>query len=358
MRAGIAALEFQRQPWSVLWAARDDGMLLGFTYLREQDVLAWHRHPLGGNEARALSLASVPATDHDRLWLAVERRRAGQSVVSIEFLERAFWSDTIRDQDLAFFVNSGLSFDGWNYDPMCKVTIQGGAPWTAGSVKTLVANGHGPFHPSDVGRIFRVGTPTLAWPPIAMKVIGYTTADIVTVQLIDAVPPALQQQSTIHWARTVTQVAGLNHVEGETVRILADGATHPDRVVSAGSIALDHPAAVVHVGLAYESRLETLDLEAGAADGTAIGKSKRVHRATVRLFASLGCKIGFDDAHLEELSFRGSFDAMDRPPPLFTGDRSVAFPKGWDGEARMLVVQSQALPLTVAAIAPHLTTNG
>ena len=47
-----------------------------------------------------------------------------------------------------------------------------------------------------------------------------------------------------------------------------------------------------------------------------------------------------------------------KPPPLFTGDRSITFPKGWDGEARVLVVQSQALPLTVAAIAPHLTTNG
>jgi len=355
LRAGITALEFQRQPWSVLWAARDDGMLIGFTYLREQDVIAWHRHPLGGTDARALSLAAIPAADHDRLWLAVERRRGGGTTTSIEFLEGAFWSETLLDQDLAFFVDCGLSFDGWNYDPHCTVTLQGGAPWTPGSTKTLIAVGHGPFQASDTGRIFRLGAPGSS---VALKVVGYTSADQVTVQLLDIVPPTLQQQATIHWARAVVQIAGLNHLEGETVRILADGATHPDRVATAGSVALDRPAAIVHAGLAYESRLETLDLEAGAADGTAIGKSKRIHRATVRLFASLGCRIGFDDAHLEELSFRSSGDAMDRPPPLFTGDRSVAFPKGWNGEARVLVVQSQALPLTVAAIAPHLTTNG
>ena len=355
LRAGITALEFQRQPWSVLWAARDDGMLLGFTYLREQDVIAWHRHPLGGIDARVLSLAAIPADDHDRLWLAVERRCGLGATTSIEFLEGAFWSDTLSDQDRAFFVDSGLSFDGWNDDPNCTVTLQGGAPWTPGATKTLTAIDHGPFQASDAGRIFRLGAPGSS---VALKVIGYTSADQVTVQLLDIVPPTLQQQATMHWARTVVQIAGLNHLEGETVRILADGATHPDRVVTAGSVALDRPAAIVHAGLAYESRLETLDLEAGAADGTAIGKSKRIHRATVRLFASLGCRIGFDDTHLEELSFRGSGDAMDRPPPLFTGDRSVAFPKSWDGEARVLVVQSQALPLTVAAIAPHLTTNG
>jgi hypothetical protein len=355
LRAGIAALEFQRQPWSVLWAARDDGMLLGFTYLREQEVIAWHQHPLGGTGARVLSLAAIPAPDHDRLWLAVERERGGSTTITIEFLERAFWSETLLDQDLAFFVDSGLTFDGWNYDPRCTVILQGGAPWMSGSAKTLMAAGHGPFQASDVGRTFRLGAPGSS---VALKVIGYTSADQVTVQLLETVPPSLQQQPTMHWARTAAQVAGLDHLEGETVRILADGASHPDRMVTGGSVALDRPAAVVHAGLAYESRLETLDLEAGAADGTAIGKSKRIHRATVRLFASLGCRIGFDDAHLEELSFRGSGDAMDRPPPLFTGDRSVAFPKGWDGESRVLIVQSQALPLTVAAIAPHLTTNG
>jgi hypothetical protein len=324
----------------------------------KQDVIAWHRHPLGGASAWVRSLTAIPAADHDRLWLAVERIRAGQPLVSVEFLERGFWADTIKDIDTAFFVDSGLSYDGWNNDMAKIITIEGGAPWVAGSVKSLRATGQAPFVGDDIGRIFRIGAPGLAWPPVGLEVTGYTAADLVTVRLLDNVPAELQQRQTPHWARTVTSLAGLDHLEGESLRLLVDGAAHPDRAVVAGSIVLDRPAAVVHAGLGYESRLETLNLEAGAADGTAVGKQKRIHRATVRLFASLGCRLGFDDAHLEELQFRGNADAMDQAPPLFSGDRAVAFPKGWDTEARVLVVQSQPLPLTVAAIAPHLTTNG
>ncbi|MEX0807094.1 MAG: hypothetical protein WD044_00045 [Dongiaceae bacterium] len=358
VRDGIAALAFQRQPWSVLWALREDGLLLGFTYLREQDVIAWHRHDLGGTDAAAIAAVAIPADGHDRLWLGVRRRIGGQTAVTIEYLESEFWPDSNRGIDDAFFVDSGLTYDGWNSDPAKRLTLQGGAPWTAGALKTLVANGHSPFLPDDPGKCFRLGGPGIAWPPVAIEITGYSAADNVSVRLIDEVPPSLQQQPTHGWARMVTTLSGLAHLEGESVLVLADGAAHPARIVASGAITLAQPASIVHAGLGYESRLETLDLEAGAVDGTAIGKAKRIHRATVRLFASLGCAIGFDDAHLDPLSFRGSDDPMDRPPPLFTGDRTILFPKGWDRAARVLIVQSQPLPLTVAAIVPHLTTNG
>jgi hypothetical protein len=358
LRGGIAAVAFQRQPWSVLWAVRDDGQLIGFTYLREQDVIGWHSHPLGGSGMRALSIATVPADDHDRLWLVVERHVAGEKVTAIEFMERPFWSDNIKDIDAAYFVDSGLTYDGWNGDLDKAITIQGGAPWSVGSIKTLMADTHSPFLPDDVGKQFRFGAPGLAWPPVGVEVTGYTSADRVSVRLLDDVPPMLQQAPTSHWARTATTLSGLDHLEGGTVQVLVDGAAHPDRVVTGGMIALAYPGAVVHAGLGFESRLETLDLEAGGVDGTAIGKSKRIHRATIKLFASLGCAIGYDTAHLDLLSFRGSGDPMNQPPPLFTGDRTVAFPKGWNQSARVLVVQAQPLPLTVTGIAPHLTTNG
>jgi hypothetical protein len=222
----------------------------------------------------------------------------------------------------------------------------------------LAAIGHSPFLPDDAGKCFRLGGPGIAWPPVAIEITAYSAADNVSVRLVDDVPPVLQQQATSGWARMVAAISGLDHLEGETVQVLADGAAHPGRIVAGGAISLSQPASVVHAGLCYESRLETLDLEAGAVDGTAIGKTKRIHRATVRLFASLGCAIGFDDEHLDLVSFRSSDDAMDRAPPIFTGDRTVHFPKGWDRAARVLIVQTQPLPLTVTAISPHLTTNG
>src|SRR5690606_38639785 len=155
-------------------------------------------------DACALSMASVPEDDHDRLWLAVERRIDGQRSVAIEFLERAFWSDTEKDIDTAFFVDSGLTYDGWNRDLGRTIEIQGGLPWTAGATKILIADGHAPIQPTDVGRIYRFGSPGPAWPPIGMVITGYVSATSVSARLLNDVPMSLQQQPTMHWARCVT----------------------------------------------------------------------------------------------------------------------------------------------------------
>jgi hypothetical protein len=61
----------------------------------------------------------------------------------------------------------------------------------------------------------------------------------------------------------VTSVFGLDHLEGQTVSVLANGAAHPDRTVSSGSITLNGSYEVVHVGLPYTSTLQTMRIEAG-----------------------------------------------------------------------------------------------
>ena len=39
---------FDTLPDSIYWAVRADGTLLGLTYQREEDVIGWHRHIIGG----------------------------------------------------------------------------------------------------------------------------------------------------------------------------------------------------------------------------------------------------------------------------------------------------------------------
>ena len=65
-----------------------------------------------------------------------------------------------------------------------------------------------------------------------------------------------------------TTISGINHLEGEEVAILADGATHANKTVTDGKITLDRSASVVHLGYNYTSLVETLRLEAGGNDGT------------------------------------------------------------------------------------------
>jgi hypothetical protein len=59
-----------------------------------------------------------------------------------------------------------------------------------------------------------------------------------------------------------TTISGLSHLEGLTVSILADGATHPDKTVSSGSITLDRSASDVKIGLGYTSLLKTMRIDA------------------------------------------------------------------------------------------------
>ncbi|QYU68577.1 hypothetical protein J4558_00045 [Leptolyngbya sp. 15MV] len=90
MQDRIAHLAWQDDPWRTLWCVRDDGALLGCTYLRDQDVRAWHRHDLGG----AVEAAAVVREDQtDDLWLVVRRSVAGAPRRYVEYLGNDFLPD-------------------------------------------------------------------------------------------------------------------------------------------------------------------------------------------------------------------------------------------------------------------------
>lgn len=360
-QSGIRAIVWQSKPWSVLWCAMMDGGLTAMTYLRDQDVVGWHRHLLGGRDPQILSMAVVPALRQDQLWLTVERDVGGQRRRYIEYLEDEFWPEPESAKDQSYFVDCGLSYDGWNKDPVKTFKIAGGAPWGRGQIKTLVATGHMPFTPLSIGKQFRFRKSGTLWPAISVKVTGFIDSMSAQVELLDDLPGSLQNLAVDWWGAAIDSVYGLDHLVGETLQVLTDGAAHPDRLVvetlPGAGFDLQQPAVVVHAGLGYESRLETLNLEAGAADGSAVSKPQRIHRAVVRLFGSLGCKVGYDEEHLDRIQFRVNATPMDSSPSLFTGDKLVEFPKGWDRQARILIVQDQPLPLIVTAISPRLTTN-
>lgn len=155
-----------------------------------------------------------------------------------------------------------------------------------------------------------------------------------------------------------TVISGLGHLKGREVSVLADGAAHPNVTVSAGgSIDLQRPASNVQVGLPAVAEYESMRLEAGAADGTAQGKTKRITRLVLRFLNTLGAKFGFLGKQLDQVEFRSSAVPMDQAPPLFTGDKPVLFPDGYDTDARIYVKQDQPLPMTLVAIMPQVVTE-
>ena len=366
-RPRLAALAYQPTPWGVLWAPRDDGVLLGFTYLREQEVLGWHHHRIGGRLGtlawgKALSVAVVPAAEQDELWAIVERTINGATRRYVEVMGDEFWADlddadqAVLDQEDAVFVDSALVYDGWNADPTKTLRLHGAGAWNSGDTKTMTAVGHAPFAVASIGKEYRFRKKGTVFPAVPVEITEFASASQVTARLLRAAPAALQDVAVDWWGLAATTLSGLGHLEGETVQVAADGGEHPDKTVAGGAIALERPAAKAVVGLGAPARLETLDLDAGSATGTAKGKPMRVSEATVLFFQTLGAKAGYDDAHLERIPFRAGGDAMDEPPPLFTGDKRVIWPKGFDRGQRLLAVQDRPLPMTVCAVAADIVT--
>tara|TARA_Y100001937_G_scaffold19814_1_gene27415 strand:+ start:7344 stop:9332 length:1989 start_codon:yes stop_codon:yes gene_type:complete len=153
-----------------------------------------------------------------------------------------------------------------------------------------------------------------------------------------------------------TTLTGLGHLEGQSVTILADGSSHPNKTVSDGSITLDRSATKVQVGLSYNSTLQTMRLEAGSQDGTAQGKIKRIHNLSVRLFETVGLLVGKDTSNLDRVPFRSSAADMDTAVPLFTGDKEIEFNADYDNDGFIVIQQNQPLPMNVIALFPQFTT--
>lgn len=270
--SGIVQTTWHKEPYVCMWAARADGKLLGFTFNKEQDVVGWHPHSIGGSfgsgNAVVESVCTIPGPNRDRdeLWLIVKRTINGATKRYVEYLEREYQDGDL--QSSCFYVDSGATYSG---------------------------------------------------------------------------SPA-------------TTISGLSYLEGQTVSVLTDGAAHPDRVVTSGAITLQLAASVVQVGLPCPAMLQTTRIEAGAGDGTAQGKTKRINKVVIRFYNTLGAKAGPDESNLDQIEFRAGSDLMNQAPPLFTGDKLIEWPGGYDFDGYVTVKQEQPLPMTVIAVMPQLHT--
>jgi len=267
---GLDHMAYQQEPDSIVWCVRNDGTLLGMTYRREEQVVAWHKHVIGGtfNSGQAVveSIATLPTdTGEDELYMIVKRTI---NSATKRYVEKLKLFDFGNNTTTAFFVDSGLSYSG-----------------------------------------------------------GSTTS-----------------------------LSGLYHLEGETLQVLGNGATHPDETVSSGGITLDYSSTSAAVGYGFDSNLQTLRIDSGSVDGTSQGKPKRIHQITVRFFETVGAEVGNDSGEIDRIFFRDSSMDTDTAVPMFTGDKDIEFPGGFDDDDRVYIKQGQPLPLTVLAFYPRMNT--
>lgn len=355
---------YQQEPYSVNWGMRSDGALVAMTYSREQYPDAphggWHRHPIGGG-GKVESLAVIPAPDgsRDELWAIINYTINGATKRYVCFMD---WERRPGDDpEDSFYLDAGLTLNN-----TINATLTPGAGATAAHATNILFNASASvWAAGDIGRQIQYrytapdvdvsGNPVTVFRTAKALITGFVSPTQV-VCTVDAAFPSLAVIAANGWRMTVTTVSGLSHLEGRTVDVLVNGATHPSRVVTGGQITLQNAGSKVHVGLACPARLQTMRLNAGGADGTSQGKSARINQVTVRVLETLGLQFGNSFAKLDEGQFRTALDNMDNPPPLFTGDMLFDFADDYDDNPWMCFVQPYPLPSTIVALLPQVTT--
>jgi hypothetical protein len=157
----------------------------------------------------------------------------------------------------------------------------------------------------------------------------------------------------------INTVTGLAHLNGEVVRVVADGSRRDDQIVTAGTVPVTGPAAsVVHVGLPYRLRIVDLPPELQTQNGTAQGQTQRISRVTLRLLDSLGGTVGgLGASSAEALNFRQVEMDLGESVPLFTGDHAVSAFGRWGSNGQVEIIHDEPLPFTLLAIIKDVTVS-
>ena len=157
---------------------------------------------------------------------------------------------------------------------------------------------------------------------------------------------------------STTTLSGLSHLECQSVSILADGSVHANKTVSSGAITLDRAVTKACVGLSYDSVLQTMRIEGGAAEGTSQGKTKRISKVVLRLFETVGVKVGPSLSNLETVPFRTTSSNLSSPvDTLIEGDKEIEFNDDYNSDGFIFIKQDQPLPCSVLSIYPTLVTS-
>lgn len=362
-KRGLQRIAYQAEPDGVLWMPAEDGSLIGATVLKAQKVNAWHQHYLGGRLGRENAVvedvAVIPSPNGaiDDVWLLVRRTINGAEVRHIEYMADPFRPTTAQDRDGMVYVDASVSIANFASETF---TLSGGTTWKSQDTGILDASA---AHFSTIGERIRLRArgfdKVLRFCTVRVDAIVSPTQAAVT--FLQDVPPLLQGYAADQALLEINGVAGAGHLEGETVRVLVDGAPHEDRVVTAGGFDLQFPGFEVRCGLPFTSRLVSLFFSpTDPARGDTQGAKKRISQGRIDFDGSLGVKVGTivdgTPSALDQPYLRESDDSMDAPPDLFSGMRQIPLRGGHGRKVQIVLEQDDAQPLTVRAVSPFQET--
>ena len=333
----LTAWAYASNPHKIVWAVRSDGVMLGFTIEKEQDVFAMSQHTTRG---MFKDVIYIPEGTEDAIYLMVERVVAGRSTKFIEKQqERAF--NHVED---AWAVDSGLSLPATFPNSRLQPTAATGIGITFTASSSVFASG-------DVGKVIRVGggKATVVTFTDVNNVVCDIVRDITNIVPEDPANTVIEAQSG-EWTMDtpVTVISGFEHLAGETIVGLADGNVVTDLVVSAtGQITLAEAATRFIGGWGFTCIARTLP----ATSPTGIIEAKRVRTvgAGVRFKETRGLKQGESLTSLYEVKER-TVEPYGEPTTVVSGYKYTLIQAGFDDDGQTYFVQDNPLPAAILGL--------
>jgi hypothetical protein len=333
LRQGVRAIytSYRQSPDNVIWYVLESGRLVGMTYLKEQKLIAFHNHDVGGRyESETVSSG---------LLIEGETYIIKSASGGADFTTVGASSNTI-----------GVEFTATNITPT----------WGTGSLARItnaeanaITTVPSALEQTDITYIAVRRTINSS----TKQYIEYFTDDEWADHDQDKDDFFFLDSGRSYDGTATTTISGLWHLEGETVSIVGDGAKLPDETVSGGQITVDESVEKASVGYSYTASCKTLPLDLQGDIGSSQGSLKRVSKVIVRVWNSLGCQVGEKTTNLDDIVFRESDDRMDLSPPLFTGDKTVLTNMDYNTEGGMYIQQDKPFPLNLLYVTYEIRSN-
>jgi hypothetical protein len=106
----VTDMDFALVPDAVVWCVRSDGVLVGMTYIPDEDVFAWHRHDTDGSFEQVIS---IPEGTEDAVYVIVKRSvdtDGDGTLNTVRYVERLSSRDGALEDKC--FLDSAVTYDG------------------------------------------------------------------------------------------------------------------------------------------------------------------------------------------------------------------------------------------------------
>lgn len=267
---GVACMAYQKEPYSILWVAKNDGTLLSLVIDKDQKVYAWNTHDLSGGKVRSMAVVPSEYYRQDTLFLIVERVINGTTVKYIEILSPEFSEDKVHAD--ACFLD-------------CSLRYQGAA---------------------------------------------------------------------------TSVISGLNHLEGQTVCVMNQGAREKDQVVTGGKINLVYPTTDAWVGLGYPAWIETLEPALNMQGRSYRNCKKRITDLILSVYRTLGVSVYQKDLGEKtrvNLAIKKDGVAPDSVPELITDDCRQRPQSRSDGSPSLRIESYVGQPFTLRTLVVEILSD-